>query len=113
MAASWRERVATGRLKMLPDPVWTSYLAARGTALSCAGPGVAATAAGRAEARLQAYWGMGHPQAQAHARRCFLHASDQAFHDQLLASGSTDLLRAIVSQTSADDLPLVRERARG
>jgi hypothetical protein len=99
---------------MPPDPAWTSYLSARGTALSsCADPGVAATAIGRAEARLQAYLGMGQEQARAHARRCFLYTGDSVFHDQLLASGSTDLLRTIVEQTSVDDLPFVRERARG
>jgi lauroyl/myristoyl acyltransferase len=98
---------------MLPDSAWTSYLAARATALRCARAGIAATSIGRAEARLQAYLGMGQEQAQAHARRCFLYSGDAAFHDQLLASGSADLLRAIVEQTGVDDLPLARERGRG
>jgi hypothetical protein len=96
---------------MLPDSAWTSYLSARATALrNCADPGVAATAIGRAEARLQAYLGMGQEQARTHARRCFLYSGDSAFHDQLLASGSPELLRAIVEQTSVDDLPLAQER---
>jgi hypothetical protein len=98
---------------MPPDSAWSAYLAARATALGCAGAAVAATAIGRAEARLQAYLGMGLEQAHAHARRCFLYAGDQAFHDQLLASGRPDLLRAIVGQTSADDVPAIRERSRG
>jgi lauroyl/myristoyl acyltransferase len=99
---------------MLPDAGWTSYLTARRTALStCADPGVAATAIGRAEARLQAYLGMGQEQARTHARRCFLYSGDCAFHDQLLASGSPELLRAVVEQTGVDELPLAQERARG
>ena len=99
---------------MLADSAWTSYLSARETALtSCADPAVAATSIGRAETRLQAYLGMGPEQASAHARRSFLYAADAAFHDQLLASGSADLLRAIVEQTSLDDHPLARERPRG
>jgi hypothetical protein len=99
---------------MLADSVWTSYLSARETALtSWADPTVAATSIGRAEARLQAYLGMGHEQASAHARRSFLFAADAAFHDQLLASGSADLLRAIVAQTCVDDLPVARNRACG
>jgi hypothetical protein len=99
---------------MLPDSAWTSYLSARATALSsCADPGAAARAIDRAEARLQAYMGMGPERARAQARRCFLYSGDCAFHDQLLASGSTDLLRSIVEQTRADDLAPVREHARG
>ena len=99
---------------MPTDPAWTSYLSARQTALStCADPGVAAGSIGRAEARLQAYLGMGQEQSRAHARRCFLYTGDAVFHDQLLASGSTDLLRAIVEKTSLDNLPLVEKRTRG
>ena len=98
---------------MPPDPAWSAYLAARATALACAGAGVAATSIGRAEARLRSYLAMGRDQAHAHARRCFLYAGDQAFHDQLLASGSPDLLRTIVQQTGADDIPALRERSRG
>jgi hypothetical protein len=98
---------------MSPDPAWSTYLAARLTALGCAGSGVAATSISRAETRLQAYLAMGREQAHAHARRCFLYAGDQAFHDQLLASGSPDLLRTIVQQTSADDVPVLREPSRG
>jgi hypothetical protein len=98
---------------MTPDSAWSAYLAARATALGYADAGVAAIATGRAEARLQAYLGMGREQAHAHARRCFLYAGDQAFHDQLLASGNPDLLRTIVEQTSADDVPAMRERSRG
>ena len=99
---------------MLSDTVWTSYLRARQTALqSCADPAVAATSIGRAETRLQAYLGMGPGQAGAHARRSFLYSVDAAFHDQLLASGSADLLRAIVERTNVVDLPLAREETRG
>jgi hypothetical protein len=98
---------------MLPDPAWSSYLAARATALTCSGPGVAATSIGRAAARLQAYLGMGQEQAHGHARRCFLYGGDQAFHDQLLASGSPHLLRAIVQQTSVNDFPAVQKGTRG
>jgi hypothetical protein len=91
---------------MLPDSAWTSYLSARQMALrSCADPAVAATAIGRAETRLQAYLGMEPEQAAAHARRSFLYSADAAFHDQLLASGSADLLRAIVERTNVDGLP--------
>lgn len=115
-AAFWADRrldvVQTGEM-MSPESAWSSYLAARATALGCAGAGVAATSIGRAEARLQAYLAMGPKQAHAHARRCFLYAGDQAFHDQLLASGSPDLLRAIVQQTNADDVPALRDRSRG
>jgi hypothetical protein len=98
---------------MPPDSAWSAYLAARATALGCAGAGVAATAIDRAEARLQAYLAMGREQALAHARRCFLYAGDQAFHDQLLASGNPDLLRTIVGQTSQDGVRAMRERSRG
>jgi hypothetical protein len=98
---------------MLQDPAWSSYLAARATALSCFGPGNAATSIGRAAARLQAYLGMGQEQAQGHARRCFLHGGDQAFHDQLLASGSPRLLRVIVERTSVNDFPAAQARTRG
>jgi hypothetical protein len=35
------------------------------------------------------------------------------FHDQLLASGSTDLLRAIVERTSVGNLSLAEKRTRG
>jgi hypothetical protein len=95
---------------MLTNPAWTSYLSARRTALSaCADPGVAATSIGRAEARLQAYLGMGPDQSRAYARRSFLYTNDAVFHDQLLASGCTDLLRAIVEKTSADDPPLAEK----
>jgi hypothetical protein len=87
---------------MPPDYAWSSYLAARATALSCAGPDVAAASISRAQARLQAYLGMGEAEAHAQARRSFLYAGDQAFHDQLLASGSPDLLRVIVEATNAD-----------
>src|ERR1700682_729541 len=96
---------------MSPDSAWSSYLAARATALSCAGPDVAAASIGRAQARLQAYLGMGEEEAHVQARRSFLYAGDQAFHDQLLASGSPDLLRAIVEETNAD--AGVHERMRG
>ena len=99
---------------MLPDTAWTSYLRARQTALrSCADPAVAATSIGRAETRLQAYLGMGPEQAGAHARRSFLYSADAAFHDQLLASGSADLLRTIVERTDVDGSPLAPEGARG
>src|ERR1022692_664592 len=99
---------------MLQDPAWTSYLFARGTALGgCAVLGEAAASIGRAEVRLQAYLGMEQDQARAQARRSFLHSSDSAFHDQMLASGNTDLLREIVARTGADDLPLERARTRG
>jgi len=98
---------------MSRGPDWSSYLAARATALSCAGPDVAAASIGRAQVRLQAYLGMGEEEAHAQARRSFLYAGDQAFHDQLLASGSPDLLRVIVERTNADDFPGARERTRG
>ena len=99
---------------MLPDSAWTSYLCARQAALrSCADPAVAATSIGRAETRLQAYLGMGPEQAGAHARRSFLYSADAAFHDQLLASGSADLLRSIVERTDVDDFPPAREGTRG
>lgn len=98
---------------MLPEPAWSSYLAARATALSCSEPRVAATSIGRAAARLQAYLGMGREQAHGHARRCFLYGGDRAFHDQLLASGNPPLLRAIVEQTSVNDFPAVQKRTRG
>ena len=99
---------------MLLDSTWTSYLAARQTALrSCAAPAVAATSIGRAETRLQAYLGMGHEQAGTQARRSFLYSADAAFHDQLLASGSADLLRAIVERTDADGFPPVRSGSGG
>jgi DNA-binding GntR family transcriptional regulator len=92
---------------MLSDPAWTSYLSARQTALRCcADPTAAAISIGRAEARLQAYLGMGPEQASAHARRSFLFAADAAFHDQLLASSGADLLRTIVAQTRVDDFRL-------
>jgi hypothetical protein len=99
---------------MLPDTAWTSYLSARQTALgSCADPAVAAASIGRAETRLQAYLGMEPEQAGTHARRSFLYSADAAFHDQLLASGSTDLLRMIVERTSADGVPVAPNRTCG
>ena len=99
---------------MLSDSAWTSYLSARQTALqSCADPAVAATSIGRAETRLQAYLGMEPEQAGTHARRSFLYSADAAFHDQLLASGSTDLLRTIVERASVDGLPEARNRGCG
>jgi hypothetical protein len=99
---------------MLEDSDWTSYLYARGTALGgCAEPGDAAASIGRAERRLQAYLGMAQDQARVHARRSFLYSSDSAFHDQLLASGSTNLLHEIVERTTADELPFAPEQARG
>jgi hypothetical protein len=99
---------------MLQDSAWTSYLLARGTALGgCAEPGDAAASIGRAESRLQAHLGMAQDQARIHARRSFLYSSDAAFHDQLLASGGTDLLREIVERTNVDERPFAPERARG
>jgi hypothetical protein len=99
---------------MPADSAWTSYLAARGAALSrCADASAAATAIGRAETRLVTYLGMAPEQARTQARRCSLYAGDAAFHDQLLASGSPALLRAIVEQTSFADGPPLQERARG
>ncbi len=56
---------------------------------------------------------MGPEQAGAHARRSFLYSVDAAFHDQLLASGSADLLRTIVERTDVDDFPPAREETRG
>jgi hypothetical protein len=89
---------------MLQDAGWASYLAARRAALhSCADhPDVATAAIGRAEARLRAYLGIGSDEARVQARRCFLYASDAAFHDQLLASGRIDLLHALVAKIEAD-----------
>ncbi len=99
---------------MLSDSAWTSYLSARQTALqSCADPAVAATSIGRAETRLQAYLGMGPEQAGTHARRSFLYSADAAFHDQLLASGSADLLRTIIERASVDGLPVAPNRGCG
>src|SRR5579862_5068360 len=99
---------------MPPDTAWRSYLSARQTALgSCGDPAAAADSIGRAEARLHAYLRMEPEQAGTHARRSFLYSADAAFHDQLLASGSADLLRTIVERTSADGVPLAPNRACG
>jgi hypothetical protein len=99
---------------MLPDCAWSSYLVARGTALSrCADPDGRAIAIGRAEARLRTYLGMRPEQARTQARRCSLYAGDFAFHDQLLATGRPDLLRAVVEKTNFDGSPLLRERGHG
>src|SRR5947209_5014488 len=98
---------------MLQIPAWTSYLLARGTALAgCASAGDAAASIGRAERRLQQYLGTAPEAARAQARRSFLHSGDAAFHDQLLASGSTNLLQEIVGRTEAD-APAFAEQARG
>jgi hypothetical protein len=99
---------------MLHDSTWTSYQLARGTALGgCVEARDAAASIGRAESRLQSYLGMAQEQARVHARRSFLYSGDSAFHDQLLASGSTDLLHEIVGRTNSDELPFAPERARG
>jgi hypothetical protein len=99
---------------MLQDPAWTSYLLARGTALAgCASAGDAAASISRAESRLQEYLGMEPEPACAQARRSFLYSGDAAFHDQLLASGSTDLLQEIVERTDVDEPALAPEQARG
>ncbi len=99
---------------MLPDSTWTSYLAARQMALrGCADPAVAAASIGRAATRLQAYLEMEPKQAGTQARRSFLYSADAAFHDQLLASGSADLLRTIVERTDADGFPPVRSASGG
>ena len=99
---------------MLPVSAWSSYLSARATALGAfAARGVAAMPIGRAEARLQAYLGMGQAQARADARRSFFYTGDSVFHDQLLASGSPNLLRAIIEKTSVDDFRLAREQTGG
>ncbi len=87
---------------MLQIPAWTSYLLARGTALAgCAAADDAVASIGRAESRLQEYLGMEPEPARAQARRSFLYSGDAAFHDQLLTSGSTDLLQEIVERTDA------------
>jgi hypothetical protein len=99
---------------MLQIPAWTSYLLARGTALAgCASAGDAAASISRAERRLQQYLGMAPEAARAQARRSFLYSGDAAFHDQLLASGSTNLLQEIVGRTEADAPAFAPEGARG
>jgi hypothetical protein len=99
---------------MLQIPAWTSYQLARGTALAgCASAGDAAASIGRAESRLQEYLGLEPEPARAQARRSFLYSGDAAFHDQLLASGSTDLLRAIVERTDVDEPAFAQGQARG
>jgi hypothetical protein len=99
---------------MLQIPAWTSYLLARGTALAgCASAGDAAASIDRAESRLQKYLGMAPEPASAQARRSFLYSGDAAFHDQLLASGSTELLHEIVERTDGDEPVLAPEQARG
>ena len=98
---------------MLQIPAWTSYLLARGTALAgCAAADDAATSIGRADTRLQQYLGLAPETARAQARRSFLYSGDAAFHDQLLASGSTDILHEIVERTHAE-LAFAPERAHG
>jgi hypothetical protein len=98
---------------MLQDPAWTSYLLARATALAGASAGDAAASIGRAESRLQEYLGMEPEPARAQARRSFLYSGDAAFHDQLLASGSTDLLHEIVGRTDADEPAFAWKQPRG
>jgi hypothetical protein len=99
---------------MLQIPAWTSYQLARATALAgCASAADAAASIGRAESRLQQYLGMAPEPARAQARRSFLHSGDAAFHDQLLASGSTNLLHEIVERTAVDLPVLAPEKARG
>jgi hypothetical protein len=99
---------------MLQIPAWTSYLLARGTALAgCASAADAAASISRAERRLREYLGMEPEPARAEARRSFLYSGDAAFHDQLLASGSTNLLREIVERTDADEPAFAPGPARG
>jgi hypothetical protein len=99
---------------MLQIPAWTSYLLARGTALAgCASAGDAAASISRAESRLQEYLGMEPEPARAQARRSYLYSGDAAFHDQLLASGSIDILHEIVGRTDAAEPALAPEQARG
>jgi hypothetical protein len=96
---------------MPTDGSFELYLAARRTALhSCAGADFAALSIGRAEARLKAYFAMPPEQARVQARRSFLHTSDAALHDQLLASGRMDVLRAAVERTATPDLPATASR---
>ena len=99
---------------MLQIPAWTSYLLARGTALAgCAAADDAVASIGRAESRLQEYLGMEPEPARAQARRSFLYSGDAAFHDQLLTSGSTDLLQEIVERTDAAEPVLAPDQSRG
>jgi hypothetical protein len=99
---------------MLQIPAWTSYLLARGTALAgCAAADDAAASISRAESRLQQYLGMAPEPARTQARRSFLYSGDAAFHDQLLASGSTNLLQEIVGRTDADAPAIAPEHAHG
>ena len=93
------------------DGSFELYLAARRMALhSCAAADFAALPIERAETRLKTYLAMAPEQAKAQARRAFLHTSDAAFHDQLLASGRIDVLRAAVERTAAADVPATAPR---
>jgi len=88
---------------MPTDASFDLYLMARRAALrGCASADFAATSVVRAETRLKAYLGMAPEAASAEARRSFLHTSDAAFHDHLLASGRIDVLRAAVEHATAD-----------
>ncbi len=99
---------------MLQISAWTSYLLARATALAgCAAADDAAASISRAEGRLQQYLGMEPEPARAQARRSFLYSGDAAFHDQLLASGSTGLLQEIVARTEVDEPAFAPEEAGG
>jgi predicted LPLAT superfamily acyltransferase len=96
---------------MPTDGSFELYLAARRMALrGCIDADFAAASIGRAEARLQAYFAMAPEAAAIKARRAFLHTSDAAFHDQLLACGRIDILRAAVERTAAADAAITPAR---
>ncbi|HLH93708.1 MAG TPA: hypothetical protein VKW08_01180 [Xanthobacteraceae bacterium] len=98
---------------MPTDAAWDCYLSARRSALrAIATAETVAPAIDRAQARLQAYLSIDGEQALHHARRSYFYTADAAFHDQLLASGQIDVLRAAVGGVAAD-APLAQASRRG
>jgi len=85
------------------DAAWDFYLSARGAALRIhADADGAAVAIERERARVNTHFDMMDADATITARRSFLYTADAAFHDQLLASGRIDVLRAAVESIVAD-----------
>jgi hypothetical protein len=98
---------------MSADTAWECYLSARRSALRATGTAeTAAPAIERAQARLRAYLSMDGERALHQARRSYFYTADAAFHDQLLASGRMDVLRAAIAGVATDS-PLTRVGQRG
>jgi hypothetical protein len=99
---------------MRSHKAWDWYLSARRAALAGIATGEnAANSIGRAQARLQDYLAIAPEQALVQARRAYFHTADAAFHDQLLASGHIDIVRAAIAGAVSAKPPLAEAGRRG